>query len=179
MGDASSRGDYLPKRTLTAAGLTRLTLSTSTFRCFSGPTFRVSAVAAQSHELAGVLALGRAKLASWLSHAVASLFRAFLGSVGHHEAPPEAICALNGCRLPCTGMCVKEATERKRMSCHRLAASRCSACLRLVSVSFSPLSMRAISRARSASSIFRMAVWVRPRFSVFSIRKCWSAKAAI
>ncbi len=32
---------------------------------------------------------------------------------------------------------------------------------------------------RSPSSIRRMSVRVRPRFSVFSIRKCWSANAAI
>lgn len=62
---------------------------------------------------------------------------------------------------------------------YRLLFNNCSACFMLVSVSFAPLSIRAISCVRSLSSMRRTSVCVRPRFSVFSIRKCWSPNAAI
>lgn len=54
----------------------------------------------------------------------------------------------------------------------RVAEIKFSACRRLVSVSVAPLNIRAISRTRSTSSIRRMSVCVRPRDSLFSIRKC-------
>ncbi len=53
---------------------------------------------------------------------------------------------------------------------YRLSASRCSAWRRLVSVSFAPLSMRAISSRRSSSLSGRIEVCVRPFVSVFAIR---------
>ena len=74
----------------------------------------------------------------------------------------------------------KASPHRQRRMCrHRLLFSSCSACFMLVSVSFAPLSIRAISCVRSLSSMRRTSVCVRPRFSVFSIRKCWSPNAAI
>jgi hypothetical protein len=63
-------------------------------------------------------------------------------------------------------------SENGDVCIYRLVSIKCSACFRLVSVSFAPLSMRAISWVRSVSSMRRTSVWVRPRFSVFSIRKC-------
>ena len=55
---------------------------------------------------------------------------------------------------------------------HRLVSTRCCACFILVSVSFAPLSIRAISSIRSPSSILRTSVCVRPLRSVFAMRKC-------
>ena len=55
---------------------------------------------------------------------------------------------------------------------HTLCFSICSACRRDVSVKLAPDSIRAISSTRSLCSIRRTPVCVRPRRSVFSIKKC-------
>jgi hypothetical protein len=137
-------------------------------RWCSGSAGRMSACALQRQELLRILALGGAILASRLRHAVTAFLCTLLGSCGGHKSGPPTDCC--NCRMH---------TDCARMCGYRLVWSKCSACFRLVSVSLAPLSMRAISWVRSESSMRRTSVCVRPRFSVFSIRKCWSPKAAI
>ena len=62
-------------------------------------------------------------------------------------------------------------SRSSRFSTYRLDFSICSACFTDVSVSFAPLSIRAISSVRSTSVISRILVRVLPDFSVFSIKK--------
>ncbi len=77
------------------------------------------------------------------------------------------------------GVRYKDAFPGRGGCVQALVSSRCSAWRTLVSVSFAPLSMRAISSTRSTRSMRCTEVSVRPRFSDFAMRKCWSAKAAI
>ena len=62
---------------------------------------------------------------------------------------------------------------------YRLVAIIWAACWRLVSVTVAPESMRATSWVRARSSRSVTLVLVRPSASRLSMRKCWSAKAAI
>jgi len=62
-----------------------------------------------------------------------------------------------------------EGPVQERITTQALALIICSACLREVSVSFAPLSMRATSSVRSSPVTGRMLVRVRPPDSFFSM----------
>jgi hypothetical protein len=129
----------------------------------------VPAVALQLDRTLRRLAVGRTVLLPRRSHTHTPIHRAFL-RVSRHKTLLVS---------PCVYWDAGRPSGDAATGNYLLVSSRCAACFRLVSVSLAPLSMRAISCVRSESSMRRTSVWVRPRFSVFSIRKCWSPNAAI
>ena len=117
----------------------------------------VSAPAFQRHYTLRVFAKSRAVVRPGSCHTLTGVFRAFL-----------RIC--HGCSSVFTSY-MGDALAR-RWDVQRLAASRFSACRRLVSVSTAPLSMRATSCTRSPSCMRTTSVRVRPRDSVLRSTKC-------
>jgi hypothetical protein len=118
-------------------------------------TLRMPAAAPQLSHLFCVLAVVGAIPLALRRNAATSRMRARLGRHEITSRTPSLRCAPTppGCR-------------------YRLISIRCSACFRLVSVNFAPLSIRAISSTRCGASINRISVCVRPCFTVFSIKKC-------
>jgi hypothetical protein len=143
-------------------------LKTAALKLLPG-TGRMAAIALQLCLLLCRLTIGGAELLSRGRHTKATVHRTLL-RICRHSQPSWTLSLLSDAdALP------RDVGPLR----YRLLSSRCAACFRLVSVNLAPLSIRAISWVRSESSIRRTSVCVRPRFSVFSIRKCWSPNAAI
>jgi hypothetical protein len=129
---------------------------------FLGSTSGMAAIAFQLGFTLCRLTIRRAELLARGHHTKTTVHRTLLRICRHSQAS----WAVSPCRMQTLSR------EMPRLLRYRLLSSRCAACFRLVSVNLAPLNMRAISCVRSESSMRRTSVCVRPRFSVFSIRKC-------